>query len=492
MSQRLLAIAAAIFLTAIASPATGQVTYNPNAALAPDPAAIEPRGVLTPMTQSAAQSAGNALGSLAAPAVTPLLNSTAPPLLAPNSQGTTATQQSYFVGGWGDIVTPGSSQKSLCLSGGTALPGQASPTDPQCIAADVVATSKQTLPPITITPTDPLITGAQALFANPQLTAGAEPPAYTDCTTSTQTTPGQTTTQICTDQATLGNGACVRPDVVTVKAEYDYQCNVSTAQTTVNTCPQTASVTVTWVPGCAINSLTAGVQSSTTATATCNAANLAQLTITVPEPDWCQWFTSGWCNATYYPLNIVLVKGTPASGSQNMARNYTGAFVFALNWSYDGNETVTVTQPAAGIAAGPGPYQSYGWYVPPVCPAGQSAIQVDIGTSFFPTYVFTCGYPPTLDTTTNVVTCSGPGPYTATNGTCNTVFGSTPSPTTTNSGATWTCQYGWATPPSICENGPLEPAPMGVTYVINGGPVNVPQVSAPTWTDGCTAFEARL
>ncbi len=195
-----------------------------------------------------------------------------------NYSTTPPTQSSYW-GGDHTAINPinasGTAKVAECDTGGTLATAE----DAQhCEAVNAIAKQPALKPAPLVDKSDPLYTTGRAISANPEAVAGAIETAYSECTTTTETTSPEKTTETCEDFAENGDAKCSIGPQITVDADHlyrckdsvkvtentqctvgrtvvmdkdaNYQCAVSDTEVATHTCDKTLNVTVTWSSSC--------------------------------------------------------------------------------------------------------------------------------------------------------------------------------------------------------------------------------------------------
>lgn len=148
--------------------------------------------------------------------------------------GTTAPETSYFSGGAGILGPYSSSKKSDCAT----TPAATAALQGQCDAINQMA--KQTgpggKPPISITPSDPLLTAGRPVQADPSTVIGTVSSTYSACTTKTVTNPGDFVLEQCSDWLSASSMSCAVGELIKLDPHYVYQCQESLATAASNSC----------------------------------------------------------------------------------------------------------------------------------------------------------------------------------------------------------------------------------------------------------------
>lgn len=124
----------------------------------------------------------------------------------------TPPEASYF--GNAGLGTPASAKVGACVpSTGTNTAGGFG--DQACNAVDFSQTNPSRRPTYSIGPTDPLLTRAKVITADPQAIAGSLTGTYSACTVQTVTKPDVFETLICNQYRTIQNSTCDKVLIVT-------------------------------------------------------------------------------------------------------------------------------------------------------------------------------------------------------------------------------------------------------------------------------------
>jgi hypothetical protein len=160
--------------------------------------------------------------------------------------GTTAPETSYFSAGNGLLGPYSSTKKSACATSPAATPA----LQGECDAINQMA--KQAgpggKPPITIGPTDPLLTAGRPVQNDPQSVIGKVSATYSACSTKTVTHPGDYVMEQCTDWLTGSTGRCAVGEIVKLDPHYVYRCEETLASVASNRCfvPRVVEVDATY------------------------------------------------------------------------------------------------------------------------------------------------------------------------------------------------------------------------------------------------------
>ncbi len=172
--------------------------------------------------KDAARQQGGQLGTALNPNIQNNLKTGDPATVVPN-YNPNPTQKSYFQGGQGATVAPGTSRVTACSSAG----------DVECQAVNLMRQGKATRPEFNIHRTDPLLTNSKNLTTNPTGTIGNIFTNYDTCKTTTQTTPPIFETQVCNEFSKNENKTCKMGQEVVVDPDYIYKC-LETVQSQAN------------------------------------------------------------------------------------------------------------------------------------------------------------------------------------------------------------------------------------------------------------------
>lgn len=117
---------------------------------------------------------------------------------------TTPPEASYF--GSAGLGTPAAARAGAC-TGATS--------DQECNAVEFSQTNPSRRPTFSIAPTDPLVSRARTITADPQAIAGILAGTYSGCTVQTVTSPDIFETLICHQYRTIENATCDKVLIVT-------------------------------------------------------------------------------------------------------------------------------------------------------------------------------------------------------------------------------------------------------------------------------------
>lgn len=140
--------------------------------------------------------------------------------------GTNPSETQFFQGGQGDLSGPGVSKMQNCA---TATPDSDPIKRQECEAVNFLARNPQIRPQFNITKNDPMIlaakharNNAESFFQSLGIKGGAG--SSTQCTTKTETTPAQYTTETCSSLKEVGEQQCTMGRVINIDADANFQC----------------------------------------------------------------------------------------------------------------------------------------------------------------------------------------------------------------------------------------------------------------------------
>jgi hypothetical protein len=202
-----------------------------------------------------------------------------------------------------------------------------------------------------VTTTDPLYTQGHAVINNPTSIVGTVSSYYTGCNTSTTTTPGNVTQDVCETYTSITGPTCSKTETVTVDALYNYQCTTTPFVQTAQTCHKTSNVVVDWVEQCHLGAQTGVVNNMTgPGVVTCTGTDKV---LTVDFGVIAGQCHGGSCNSNYFDLSLTFVQGTPSSNCRYLAQNYKGVLWEYTCAEYDGNNKISITQNGSVYGACP-------------------------------------------------------------------------------------------------------------------------------------------
>lgn len=170
-----------------------------------------------PMTNADAFAQGNAAASTST-TYTGINTSQATNTL--QTYGTTSPEASYFGGGIGDTVTPGTGKKAGCAASTPSDPAAAQ----ECNAINYLQDLPSHTPSLGLTRSDPLLVSGKTVTNDPEALAANLGKTYAGCTATTVLDPGTTTYEVCNDYLAIGNNVCKVNRLITVAVDRTYQC----------------------------------------------------------------------------------------------------------------------------------------------------------------------------------------------------------------------------------------------------------------------------
>lgn len=251
------------------------------------PLALSEVAQADPPTQSSAFAEGQTLGSGSNAQAFGNISAAAAQGKVPG-YGVAPVEAGYYGGGRGDTMAPGAAKVSTC---GSSTPSADPIARQECEAVNFLARNPDIRPQFSISTNDAMVlktkalrSSAEATFQSNGLYGGSSP----SCTTTTNTTPAQYSTEICSDISAISTDQrCVTGRVVTIDADSNFQCDKTINAYERLTCDDSSvSCTVTGVSlQCANTStLCASWASSCCSVAvTCNAGGSA----TISHSDCC-------------------------------------------------------------------------------------------------------------------------------------------------------------------------------------------------------------
>lgn len=126
---------------------------------------------------------------------------------------TAPAQASYF--GSPGISTPAAAAATACTGTGADAGAAGDLAAQTCNAIDFTQTNANVRPNFSITQSDPLLTGAKAIAADPQAIAGNIAGTYSSCTVQSTTTPDRFETALCHQVRTTETRSCDKVLIVT-------------------------------------------------------------------------------------------------------------------------------------------------------------------------------------------------------------------------------------------------------------------------------------
>ncbi|MEW5781794.1 MAG: hypothetical protein AB1800_05255 [Pseudomonadota bacterium] len=162
------------------------------------------------------------------------------------SYGTNPSETQFFQGGQGQLSGPGISKMQNCA---TATPDSDPIKRQECEAVNFLARNPQVRPQFNITKNDPMIIGAknarnsaESFFQAIGIDGGAG--SSSQCTTRTETTPAQYTTETCSSAKEIGTQQCTMGRVINIDTDANFQCEQTINAYESLKCRRGSSVTV--------------------------------------------------------------------------------------------------------------------------------------------------------------------------------------------------------------------------------------------------------
>ncbi|GLW61556.1 hypothetical protein Hthe01_19050 [Hydrogenophilus thermoluteolus] len=138
--------------------------------------------------------------------------------------GTTPAETQYFQGGRGETIGPGTNKMLNCA---TASPDPDPIKRQECEAINFLARNPQVRPQFNIGYNDPMVAKAREIGRNAESffqSFGMSMGTSTQCTTKTETTPAQYTTETCSNIREFDGQQCTIGRVVKIDADSNFQC----------------------------------------------------------------------------------------------------------------------------------------------------------------------------------------------------------------------------------------------------------------------------
>jgi len=172
--------------------------------------------------------------------------------------GTAPGETQYYQGGQGSLSGPGVAKMQNCA---TSAPDSDPIKRQECEAINFLARNPQIRPQFNLSKTDPMFTNAKNISDNAesffQSSGMGGTGSSTQCVTTTQTTPGQYTTETCSTIREIGEEQCTMGRVVNVDTDANFQCEQTVKSYEQLTCQKKLNVTVTQIPSCSYGSVIA-------------------------------------------------------------------------------------------------------------------------------------------------------------------------------------------------------------------------------------------
>lgn len=160
--------------------------------------------------------------------------------------GATPAETQYYQGGKGQLTGPGIGKMQSC---GSYTPGSDKIANQECEAVNFLARNPQVRPQFNITKNDPMIIGAknarnsaESFFQAIGIEGGAG--SSSQCTTRTETTPAQYTTETCSSAKEIGTQQCTMGRVINIDTDANFQCEETINAYESLKCRRGSSVTV--------------------------------------------------------------------------------------------------------------------------------------------------------------------------------------------------------------------------------------------------------
>lgn len=160
--------------------------------------------------------------------------------------GATPAETQYYQGGKGQLTGPGIGKMQSC---GSYTPGSDKIANQECEAVNFLARNPQVRPQFNITKNDPMIIGAknarnsaESFFQAIGIDGGAG--SSSQCTTRTETTPAQYTTETCSSAKEIGTQQCTMGRVINIDTDANFQCEQTINAYESLKCRRGSSVTV--------------------------------------------------------------------------------------------------------------------------------------------------------------------------------------------------------------------------------------------------------
>ena len=161
--------------------------------------------------------------------------------------GTNPSETQFFQGGQGQLSGPGIAKMQNCA---TATPDSDPIKRQECEAVNFLARNPQMRPQFNITKNDPMIlaakharNNAESFFQSLGIKGGAG--SSTQCTTKTETTPAQYTTETCSSFKQVGERQCTMGRVINIDADANFQCEQTVNAYETLKCRRSSNITCT-------------------------------------------------------------------------------------------------------------------------------------------------------------------------------------------------------------------------------------------------------
>ena len=160
--------------------------------------------------------------------------------------GATPAETQYYQGGKGQLTGPGIGKMQSC---GSYTPGSDKIANQECEAVNFLARNPQVRPQCNIPKHDPMTIGAknalnsaESFFQAIGIDGGAG--SSSQCTTRTETTPAQYTTETCSSAKEIGTQQCTMGRVINIDTDANFQCEQTINAYESLKCRRGSSVTV--------------------------------------------------------------------------------------------------------------------------------------------------------------------------------------------------------------------------------------------------------
>jgi len=196
--------------------------------------------------QSGAFQDGKSLGSSANQGAFSGINSATAADKIPG-YGTNPSETQFFQGGQGQLSEPGVAKMQNCA---TAAPDSDPINRQECEAVNFLARNPQIRPQFNITKNDPMFIrskdlskNAESIFQSLGLNGGSG--SSTQCTTKTETTPAQYTTEICTVLKEIDQQQCTMGRIIDINTDANFRCDQTINAYETLKCRRSSSITCT-------------------------------------------------------------------------------------------------------------------------------------------------------------------------------------------------------------------------------------------------------
>lgn len=166
--------------------------------------------------------------------------------------GTNPVETQFFQGGQGALSGPGVTKMQNCSN---YTPWENKIANQECEAVNFLARNPDVRPQFNIGNNDQMVLGAKnardnaaTVFQSLGISGGTGSSAQ--CTTRTETTPAQYTTETCTTLRTIEGQQCTIGRVVNIDADSNFQCDQTVSAYETLRCRRAHSFNIGLVPGC--------------------------------------------------------------------------------------------------------------------------------------------------------------------------------------------------------------------------------------------------